>query len=75
MRSCLTIIGVAVAVGAVVALVGITFGIEQSFLQIYQNQNVDLLIYQAGQKNKQVSTLPLALKKKIRGTPRSRSGA
>jgi putative ABC transport system permease protein len=69
MRSSLTIIGVAVAVGAVVALVGITFGIEQSFLAIYQNQNVDLLIYQAGQKNKQVSTLPVALKEKIAALP------
>jgi putative ABC transport system permease protein len=65
MRSTLTVIGVAVAVGAVVALVGISFGFERSFLAIYHKQNVDLLIYQAGQKNKQVSSLPLALRKEI----------
>jgi putative ABC transport system permease protein len=69
MRSCLTIIGIGMAVGAVVALVGISFGIVQSFLAIYQKQKVDLLIYQAGQKNKQVSTLPLALTDKIKAVP------
>ena len=65
MRSCLTIIGVAVAVGAVVALVGISVGFEQSFLAIYQKQNVDLVIEQTGQKQKLASTLPLSLAKKI----------
>lgn len=65
MRSCLTIIGVAAAVGAVVAFVGISFGFERSFLAIYQRQGVDLVIYQKGQKNKQVSSLPLALGDKI----------
>ena len=69
MRSCLTIIGVAVAVGAVVALVGISFGFEQSFLAIYQKQKVDLVIEQTGQKQKLASTLPIALAKKIAAVP------
>jgi putative ABC transport system permease protein len=69
MRSCLTVMGVAVAVGAVVALVGISFGFERSFMAIYQKQKVDLLVYQAGQKNKQVSSLPLALRDKIAAVP------
>jgi putative ABC transport system permease protein len=69
MRSCLTIIGVAVAVGAVVALVGISFGFEQSFLDIYKKQNVDLVIEQTGQKQKLASTLPLSLAKKIAAVP------
>jgi putative ABC transport system permease protein len=69
MRSCLTIVGVAVAVGAVVALVGISFGFEQSFLEIYKKQNVDLVIEQVGQKQKLASTLPLSLAKKIAADP------
>jgi putative ABC transport system permease protein len=69
MRSSLTVIGVAVAVGAVVALVGISFGFERSFLAIYQKQHVDLVIQQIGQKQKLASTLPLALKDKIKAVP------
>jgi len=60
-RSCLTIIGMAVAVGAVVALVGISSGFEQSFLAIYQRQKVDLLVQQRGVKQKLTSVLDAKL--------------
>jgi putative ABC transport system permease protein len=69
MRSFLTVVGVAVAVGAVVALVGISFGFERSFLAIYQNQKVDLIIEQTGQKQKLASSLPLAFAEKIKAVP------
>jgi putative ABC transport system permease protein len=68
-RSSLTIIGMAVAVGAVVALVGISFGFERSFLAIYQHQKVDLIIQQAGVKQKLTSTLPESLGDKIAAIP------
>ena len=68
-RSSLTVIGVAVAVGAVVALVGISFGFERSFIAIYQHQKVDLIIQQAGVKQKLTSTLPESLGEKIAAVP------
>ncbi len=68
-RSSLTVIGVAVAVGAVVALVGISFGFERSFLAIYQHQKVDLIIQQAGVKQKLTSALPESLGDKIAAVP------
>jgi putative ABC transport system permease protein len=68
-RSSLTIIGVAVAVGAVVALVGIAIGFEQSFLKIYQRQNVDLIVQQSGAKQKLLSALPEALGDRIAALP------
>jgi len=68
-RSSLTIIGVAVAVGAVVALVGISLGFEQSFLKIYERQNVDLIVQQSGAKQKLLSALPEALGDRIAALP------
>ena len=47
MRSVLTVSGVAVAVGAVVALVGISRGFERSLLTIYENRGVDLVVVRA----------------------------
>src|SRR3989304_4184091 len=68
-RSGLTVMGVAVAVGAVVALVGISFGFERSFLAIYQRQQVDLIIQQAGVKQTLTSALPASLEEKIARLP------
>ena len=56
-RSLLTISGMAIAVGAVVALVGISKGFETSFLAIYQAQNVDLLVTQKGARDRMTSSL------------------
>jgi putative ABC transport system permease protein len=68
-RSSLTIIGVAVAVGAVVALVGIASGFVQSFLEIYQKKKVDLIVQQAGEKQKLLSALPESLGDRIAALP------
>ncbi len=68
-RSTLTVIGVAVAVGAVVALVGIAFGFEQSFLNLYRKQNVDLIVQQSGAKQKLLSALPETLGDRIAALP------
>jgi len=47
-RSILTGIGVALAVGAVVALLGISSGFEESFAEIFERRNVDLIVVRAG---------------------------
>ena len=56
-RSTLTVVGMAVAVGAVVALVGISSSSIQSFLSIYQNQKVAIIVQQRGAKQRLTSTL------------------
>ena len=69
MRSSLTVIGVAVAVGAVVALVGISNSSEQSFMEIYQRQNVAILVQQKGAKQRLTSVLDAKLGEKIAKIP------
>lgn len=76
-RSSLTVIGMAVAVGAVVALVGISSGFERSFLAIYQRQKVDIIVQQRGVKQKLTSVLDAKLEgeiKKIPGVKQVNSG-
>src|SRR3990172_2930416 len=76
-RSSLTVIGMAVAVGAVVALVGISSGFERSFLDIYQKQKVDIIVQQRGVKQKLTSVLEAKLGDKIakiRGVKQINSG-
>ncbi len=68
-RSLLTISGMAIAVGAVVALVGISKGFETSFLAIYQAQNVDLLVTQKGARDRMTSSLSEALGDQIAAIP------
>ena len=48
LRSALTIVAIAIAVGAVVSLVGIAAGFEKSFLDLYQNVGVDLIVVRGG---------------------------
>jgi putative ABC transport system permease protein len=47
-RSLLTIIGLAVAVAALVALVGVATGFERSFLDYYTRRGVDFVVQRAG---------------------------
>jgi putative ABC transport system permease protein len=57
-RSALTVLGVAVAVAAVVALVGIARGLETSFAELYEKRGVDLVVVRAGTTERQGSSLP-----------------
>lgn len=68
-RSSLTVIGMAVAVGAVVALVGISSGFERSFLKVYQKQNVDIIVQQKGISQRLTSVLDAKLGKQIENVP------
>ena len=47
-RSALTMIGVAIAVTAVVALIGLADGCERSFRDLNDKRGVDLLVLRAG---------------------------
>src|SRR5690348_14599966 len=68
-RSSLTVIGMAVAVGAVVALVGISSGFEQSFMAIYQKQKVDIVVQQKGISQRLTSVLDAKIGKQIESIP------
>lgn len=64
-RSALTIAGMAIAVGAVVSLVGISRGFEKSFLAVYERQNVDILVQQKGVRQRLTSALDESLGERI----------
>jgi putative ABC transport system permease protein len=68
-RSALTIIGVAVAVTAVVALVGIADGFERSFRDLYEKRGVDLLVVRAGSSEHLSSSIPQHVGEQIRRLP------
>jgi putative ABC transport system permease protein len=67
-RSSLTVIGMAVAVGAVVALVGISNGTEQTFTNVYKRNNVSILVEQRV-KQRLTSVLDARLGDQIREIP------
>jgi len=48
LRSLLTILALAVAIGSVVSLVGISHGFEQTFLGLYQSAGVDMVVVRSG---------------------------
>ena len=68
-RSILTVSGVAIAVGAVVALVGIARGFENSLLDLYLKRGTDLKVFRAGSMLQFSSVLDASLGAKIRGLP------
>lgn len=68
-RSTLTVIGMAVAVGAVVALVGISNSSIRSFMSIYTNQKIAIIVQQRGAKQRLTSTLSDKLGEQIARIP------
>jgi len=68
-RSCLTVIGMAVAVGAVVALVGVSSSSIQAFLSIYDAQKISIIVQQKGAKQRLTSTMPEKLGDEIAKIP------
>jgi len=68
-RSTLTVVGVAVAVGGVVALIGISSSTEQSFKRIYERQNVAIIVQQRGAKQRLTSVLDEKLGRRIEQIP------
>lgn len=69
LRSILTVIAIAIAVGSVVSLVGIASGFEETFLSLYKSAGVDLIVVRAGAKQRLTSTLEESLGDQIRRLP------
>jgi putative ABC transport system permease protein len=68
-RSLLTIAGIGLAVGAMIALVGISRGFVNSFLELYQGRGIDLVVVRSGVAERLTSTLDESLGDKIRQLP------
>ncbi len=68
-RTALTTFGVAVAIAAVVSLLSITGGYEQSSKDMYANRGVDLVVVRAGVANRTTSTLDESAIKLLRAIP------
>lgn len=68
-RSLLTLSGVAVAVAAVVSLLGIVRGFETSLLNLYQDRGIDVLVHQAGRVQMTSSVLPASLGPQLAAVP------
>ena len=47
-RSLLTILGIAVAIGTVVTLRGVSYGFERSFRTNFERRGIDLVVVSAG---------------------------
>ena len=60
-RSMLTIVGLAVAVGAVVSLVGVATGFENQFLSVYGTRHVDIVVQRAGSGTEAINRVEGAL--------------
>ena len=68
-RSILTTLGVAIAVTAVVALVGIADGFERSFRDLYERRGIDLMVVRAGASERLSSSIPQRVGEQIRQLP------
>lgn len=69
-RSGLTILGLAVGVAAVVALVGVAESLESSFLDLYNERGVDLVVQRRGGASQLAKGIDLTLGDKMRRLPR-----
>ena len=68
-RSALTVLGVAIAVAAVVALVGIADGFQRAFGELYERRGVDLVVVRAGSSERLSSSIPQGVGEQIRCIP------
>lgn len=66
LRSLLTVFAIAIAIGSVVAFVGIANGFERTFLQLYANAEVDILVLRAGSGERGKMTLREEMGKDLR---------
>jgi putative ABC transport system permease protein len=68
-RSVLTIVGLSVAVGVVVSLVGLSQSLESSFLALYTQRGADLVVQRRGGTVQLAKGLPLKLADRIEKMP------
>ena len=70
MRSVLTVTGLAVAVAAMVALVGVATGFERSFLEYYTQRGVDFVVQRSGPGTEPLNdSLPQQLGERLASVP------
>jgi putative ABC transport system permease protein len=69
LRSALTALAIATAVGAVVALVGVASGFQRSFSELYRDMGVDLIVVRAGGRQRLTSTLDEKMGERIKALP------
>jgi putative ABC transport system permease protein len=74
-RTSLTVLGLAIGIAAVVALLGIAWGFEQSFLNIYRAKGIDLVVVRGGVSRGLSSSLDESLIKRLRRVPGIRAVA
>jgi len=65
-RTVLTTVGLAIAVAAVIILVGISWNFENSFLAIYRTKGIDMVVVRAGSSNQLSSSLDVTLGDRLR---------
>src|SRR4051812_37797207 len=68
-RTLLTVVGLAIGISAVVAMLGIAWGFERSFLAINEAKGIDLMVVRAGVSDKLTSTLSESLDQSLRAVP------
>ncbi len=68
-RSALTVCGVALAVAAVVSLLGISRGFEQSYYDLYRSRGIDLVVQHSGRSQQLSSGLDESWGERIRRLP------
>jgi putative ABC transport system permease protein len=69
LRTVLTVLGLGVGVAAVVALLGIAWGFESSFMDIYRSKGIDIVLTKAGVGTTLTSHLPAEDEDIIRKIP------
>ena len=65
-RTVLTTVGLAVAISAVLILVGISWNFQQSFMAIYQTKGIDLVVVRAGSSTQLSSSLDSRMADRLR---------
>src|SRR4051812_49928200 len=68
-RTALTVLGLGIGIAAVVALLGIAWGFERSFMKLYEAKSIDLVIVKAGVSDRLTSNLDASLGDKLRKVP------
>ena len=68
-RSGLTIVGLSVAVAAVVALVGISDGFSRQFQELYDNREIDIVVQKIGSSTELNNGLPVSMAESIKKLP------
>ncbi len=74
-RSTFTVVGVAMAVGAVVALVGVSSGFQEAFLGLYQQRGIDMVVIRAHVTERLSSALDERIEASLRAMPEVRDVA